>query len=499
MRTFEGLNHLKILYVEDEEPIRVLVENRLKRMCENLFVAHNGAKGLEVFLTNEIDIVITDVSMPEMDGLEMTKRIKEKRPDTPIILTTAHSDEEHFLDSIEVGVDKYIIKPIRFDELNATLEKMGKLIEDRKLAKEYQKKMLEEQINSATMDAAKILIDAQPNPIFAVEGETISFVNKAFADIVDRELLEKISQNITDIDTLLYKKEGYLESLQSIDFTDFSKNIISIKQASGRKIYKVFPKRIKIHDNETTLYTLNDITLLEYQKIKIKNYNSMLEGYIFDVKYKKRDEESQTTNVAQPRSTTAEIPIATQDTLSEDNNREKISLSDTSMALLRKTHIHKTTATEYIAEIDSEVIEQIQELEELEGETNEIIYTFRDTKEISLFTTLSQKFFRISSVLNILIEFKDLAYAFEQLSDMLRNAATEELDESKIKKATVYLLSIIEELQAWRINIFVNQDAIDIHYLDASFFSSCLQLELELKNKSAQIEQEDEDDDLILF
>ena len=88
---------------------------------EKVFTAQNGDEGLKKFKKYNPNMVITDVFMPISDGLDMTRYIKEISKDTPVIVLSAHSEKETLLKAIDVGVDKYLIKPIMADDLLKTI------------------------------------------------------------------------------------------------------------------------------------------------------------------------------------------------------------------------------------------------------------------------------------------------------------------------------------------------------------------------------------------
>ena len=113
------LKNITILYAEDEDSLREITLNILKGFTKKQLVAKNGAEGLELFEKHEdeIDLIITDINMPFMNGLEMIKRIKAINPNIPIIVATAFSNTEYLLEAIDIGVDKYVLKPIDMKKL----------------------------------------------------------------------------------------------------------------------------------------------------------------------------------------------------------------------------------------------------------------------------------------------------------------------------------------------------------------------------------------------
>ena len=114
---------ISILYVEDEQVTRSAVARMLKRRVLNVYEAENGQEGLDLFKQYRPDIVISDIRMPVLDGMGMSKEIKALDKNSKIILTTAHSDASILMNSIEVGIDKYIMKPLDMDSLFSSVQK----------------------------------------------------------------------------------------------------------------------------------------------------------------------------------------------------------------------------------------------------------------------------------------------------------------------------------------------------------------------------------------
>jgi signal transduction histidine kinase len=119
---------LKILYVEDDKDIRDNIFTYLSRRIETVLVAEDGEIGLELFKIHRPDLVISDIRMPKLDGIEMSKRIKSIDPDVSIIIMSAFSDVNYLLDSINIGIDQYIIKPMDFTILQSAISRCEKII-----------------------------------------------------------------------------------------------------------------------------------------------------------------------------------------------------------------------------------------------------------------------------------------------------------------------------------------------------------------------------------
>ncbi|HET7775323.1 MAG TPA: HD domain-containing phosphohydrolase [Azospira sp.] len=109
----EFLRTLSLLYVEDEEEVRRELARFLSRRFARVDVAANGQEGLALFKEHGgYDIVVTDVRMPVMDGLSMAAAIKEIQHEVPVIVITAYNEMDYFVRAIEIGIDRYITKPV---------------------------------------------------------------------------------------------------------------------------------------------------------------------------------------------------------------------------------------------------------------------------------------------------------------------------------------------------------------------------------------------------
>lgn len=105
-----------ILVVEDNEHTRMLTEARLKKYY-NVVTAENGSVALDIFYERHIDLIVADIMMPEMDGFEMLKSLRENKETVPVLFLTAKSTFEDKKMGFDLGIDDYITKPIDYDEL----------------------------------------------------------------------------------------------------------------------------------------------------------------------------------------------------------------------------------------------------------------------------------------------------------------------------------------------------------------------------------------------
>lgn len=102
-----------VLIVDDEEKLREILRLYLEAPNREILEAANGQEALEVMSKNKVDIVITDILMPIMDGLELTRKIVALDPDIPVLIVTAHAGKEETLAALRAGVFEFIAKPFQ--------------------------------------------------------------------------------------------------------------------------------------------------------------------------------------------------------------------------------------------------------------------------------------------------------------------------------------------------------------------------------------------------
>ncbi len=189
MNRLEDVNFddIVFLYVEDDDVIRRAVSIYVKRHIKNFHEACNGAEGLEKYKKYRPDIILTDIMMPEVTGLEMIEEIRKEDSNVIIIITTAYDDAEFLLKAIKAGVDSYVIKPIDRNSVTSEIAKFSKIINTKR---SYDKvKNIQDNI-----------LDATNEGIFGLnlQGQH-TFVNRAAAEILgytQKEMVGKHSHSM---------------------------------------------------------------------------------------------------------------------------------------------------------------------------------------------------------------------------------------------------------------------------------------------------------------
>jgi YesN/AraC family two-component response regulator len=131
------IKELNILFVDDSEEIVESMKELFTKICKNFHTAKNGKEGLDFFKENQnhIDLVITDINMPILDGISMAREIKKIKK-TPIIISTAFSETEYLIDAFNIGISKYILKPINvYQMMEVIYETVLPVMQSREISK----------------------------------------------------------------------------------------------------------------------------------------------------------------------------------------------------------------------------------------------------------------------------------------------------------------------------------------------------------------------------
>lgn len=185
------LKKLSILYVEDDETIRTELASLLTNFFTEVFVASDGDEGLSVYKKNKnkIDLIISDITMPKMSGIEMVKQIRDFDKEIAVIFATAYSDKEFLIDSIKLKVYNYIIKPIDIRGLLDSIAELAQAIHTKEIIENKNKELSE---YKEAIDASSIVIKTDTHM-------KISYVNSQFCKITGYEKNELIGKKFSSL------------------------------------------------------------------------------------------------------------------------------------------------------------------------------------------------------------------------------------------------------------------------------------------------------------
>ena len=119
----EGGAMFRILVAEDDHAIRTLITTKLKQENYTIYTAENGEEALSVMEKHQVDLLISDIMMPVMGGYSLVKALRETKHTLPILMITAKSQLESLEEAFTLGVDDYMVKPIRLEELAYVFER----------------------------------------------------------------------------------------------------------------------------------------------------------------------------------------------------------------------------------------------------------------------------------------------------------------------------------------------------------------------------------------
>lgn len=134
-KMLDKLQTLKVLYAEDEEGIRKNIADSLRYYVKEVFETSNGDEAYLIYQDKAPDIILSDIHMPILNGIELVKKIREQDRKTPIIMITAHIDKKYLMDAVELHMEKYLVKPIDLDILLQTLEKCVSILDINNIVK----------------------------------------------------------------------------------------------------------------------------------------------------------------------------------------------------------------------------------------------------------------------------------------------------------------------------------------------------------------------------
>ena len=114
----------RILVVDDEENARVALSKILTREGYEVASAGNGYEALNFLRGKEVELIITDINMPEMNGLSFLRELSRSHPESNVIMVTAYGEVESYLEAMNLGAFEYINKPVKIDELKKIIRKI---------------------------------------------------------------------------------------------------------------------------------------------------------------------------------------------------------------------------------------------------------------------------------------------------------------------------------------------------------------------------------------
>jgi len=225
-----------VLFVEDDKNTRMFMNIFLKEVAKEVYIAKDGVEGLQKYKQYKPDVVITDISMPEMDGLTMAKEIKKLDPNQYIIIMSAYDERDNLLQTLEIGVNYFLPKPIDTEILFQKLQYITSKIEEEhnkmhcdeltKLPNKYCfDHRIKEFLNKANRKGWNFTV-------FYIDLDNFEQINQKCGKKTGDDILYQVSQNIKNI----IRVEDFLARLNSDEF------VLIIEDINPKNIEKLANK-----------------------------------------------------------------------------------------------------------------------------------------------------------------------------------------------------------------------------------------------------------------
>lgn len=205
------LKSLALLYVEDEDELREIMIDLLQRKFAKVHIAKNGKEGLSLFKSNDIDLIMTDIRMPIMGGMEMVHNIRQVNKKVPIIILSAHDDKRYLFEAIDNKITKYMVKPIEHSIFLATL---NNLFKNKEISLKYGEKLFYYPFEKRFEN------NGISNTLTLSEHTILNYMNKHKNDVIQYEVLIGLFNDCT-IDTI----RTHIKNIRKKSFNSIIKTV----------------------------------------------------------------------------------------------------------------------------------------------------------------------------------------------------------------------------------------------------------------------------------
>lgn len=256
----EFLAKQAVLYVEDDAIIQFSVSTLLDRVVGTLYAASDGREGLRIFMEMQPDIVITDIRVPGLSGLEMVEAIRERDRDVPIIITTAYNETDNLLRAIELGIDRYVVKPIERGQLLQCVERCAEGLRQRRQVEEANR-------------YNRFLLDLNPNFMVTFESERIEYVNKTFLEFIGFGSMEELLRSGRQLHEWMLSVDGIqdpeaLKNWRNIVIRGHDRDVVVTFRSGDSDVESraFLATSSRLPDSPKHVLCFTDVTRLESEK-----------------------------------------------------------------------------------------------------------------------------------------------------------------------------------------------------------------------------------------
>ncbi len=220
---------MRILVIEDEKKIADNIKKGLEYQSFAVDVSYDGEEGLDFALTEPYDVIVLDLMLPKIDGVEICKTLRAEKVDTPVLMLTAKGQLDDKLEGFDVGADDYMVKPFDFEELVARIRALARRPKER----------LEEKLtcDGLVLDTTNFTVTVNNSPIELSKKEfaLLEYLLRNKGTIVNKDQIIENVWNF-DADVLPNTVEVYVNYLRKKIDEPFKKNYIQTVRGFGYKI-----------------------------------------------------------------------------------------------------------------------------------------------------------------------------------------------------------------------------------------------------------------------
>ncbi|AHJ13969.1 response regulator [Sulfurospirillum multivorans] len=424
----------KVLIVDDNDNNRLTLNLLLEEVDGiEIFEAEDGQVAVEMCVKNHFDLIFMDIMMPVLDGFEATQFIKQVNKKSMIIALSALDDDTSKNRMLSLGAEDYLTKPLNAEHFLQRIRQYLRIIALRN-------KQIHKFSSALNPFNAHVF---HRNITFRIDDE------EALAQFWDYWLnCEKNIINLSDCVRLIY---GFVLWLLKHEY-----ECSIVVEESEEKLYMML-----LHVKPLNGNIIKNILLKHFANAKYILSNDMLTFQL--------DKE-----------------------IKRDTTSSSVEMSDETKKILSKTHDNVQSAVDYINSTAISFLSKIDGLEIINDDTDKAILVFEKEPNKRNLSVIYENFQEYAEILAELMEFEHLGFAVRTLIDFLGTLTEEQFDTDKSKRLSAMLLNLLHDLSSWRENVFITQVARDIHYLDSSLLSSCIQIEAIFDEKSLDPSHDDD-------
>ncbi len=255
-----SLHTYSLLYVEDNTGLNAQATTLFKKFFDNVISAYDGEEGLGLFKKHRPQVVITDISMPKMDGLAMAEAIHGIDPEVIIIITTAYDEQELLHKSIKIGVFDYLVKPLKIDSLIETFTRCSQVLID----------AFHRKIFNANLHA---VFNYQNNLVLLLHERNVVIANQPTLDFFGVSTIEALRKRFQSFGEILLEHKSFVYDHGTMEWFEHISahpgRLFNIKIADQEEVSHHFILTFqKIPEKEGyAVLSLNDVTELGLLKL----------------------------------------------------------------------------------------------------------------------------------------------------------------------------------------------------------------------------------------